>query len=269
MPIHYRAIVEEMKAYLRVLRRRRAMPETKFVIFSRGRSGSTLLTDLLDSHPQIHCEGELFRHRLLCPRLYLKAKSVLSDADAYGFKLLSYQIWKVQPIRRPTRFVDELHSRGYKVVYLRRKNILRHALSNLYARHSGAFAHRSSGDGVNQEKMSVDLDELVRWMQSSERLAAFEQQALKRVPHLDLCYEDDLQQTHTQQAAVDRVVDYLGLPVADVRTDLIKITPSTISGFVENDAELVRFIASSRYAKHLEDGQQDIGIHDSTPPQIP
>ncbi len=33
------------------------------MLFGRSRSGSTLLKDLLDSHPEIHCDGEpLFIH---------------------------------------------------------------------------------------------------------------------------------------------------------------------------------------------------------------
>ncbi len=32
---------------------------SKFIIFGQGRSGSTLLKQLLDSHPEITCEGEL------------------------------------------------------------------------------------------------------------------------------------------------------------------------------------------------------------------
>ncbi len=34
--------------------------KSKFIIFGQGRSGSTLLMELLDSHPEIKCDSELF-----------------------------------------------------------------------------------------------------------------------------------------------------------------------------------------------------------------
>lgn len=43
-----------------LLGRRLIYPKTKFVIFGQGRTGSTLLTSLLSSHPEITCEGECY-----------------------------------------------------------------------------------------------------------------------------------------------------------------------------------------------------------------
>jgi fatty acid/phospholipid biosynthesis enzyme len=34
-------------------------PSTRFVIFAQGRTGSTLLTSTLDTHPQITCNDEI------------------------------------------------------------------------------------------------------------------------------------------------------------------------------------------------------------------
>src|SRR5690606_25110801 len=35
--------------------------ETRFVVFSQSRSGSSVLADLLDTHPEVYCATEIFR----------------------------------------------------------------------------------------------------------------------------------------------------------------------------------------------------------------
>ena len=51
---------KDMSVYPRALMRGK-LPETRFVVFGLGRSGSTLLCDLLDGHSAIQCDGELFK----------------------------------------------------------------------------------------------------------------------------------------------------------------------------------------------------------------
>lgn len=38
-------------------------PKTRFVLVNNGRSGSTLLVDLLRSHPAIDCQDEILNER--------------------------------------------------------------------------------------------------------------------------------------------------------------------------------------------------------------
>ena len=40
------------------------MEKNNFIIFGQGRSGSNLLRTLLNSHPQIYCDIEIFNHNL-------------------------------------------------------------------------------------------------------------------------------------------------------------------------------------------------------------
>ena len=49
-------------------------PPTKFVIFGRGRSGSTLLVSLLNSNPDIHCDGEILSRKKLFPEKVIHSK---------------------------------------------------------------------------------------------------------------------------------------------------------------------------------------------------
>ena len=54
---------------------KKGAPENKVVIFSSGRSGSTLLVELLNSFPSVHCDPELLKRKLVSPLKLIKAKS--------------------------------------------------------------------------------------------------------------------------------------------------------------------------------------------------
>lgn len=247
-----RGLTTEAKTYVKFLVSRRHVAGTKFLIFGAGRSGSSLLVDLLDSHPQIRCEGEILHHRVLFPRLYVSCRAATAAQDAYGFKLLSYQLRQVQKMHDPGLFLQRLHESRWKIIYLVRRNILRRALSNLYARHRQKFHARRDERPTEAVRMPVDVSELLSWMEGMERLNRFEQQLLSDLPHLHIVYEDDLQDSHDHQPTVDRIFLYLGLPSARVKSNLVKATPRDLSDFVANHEELVQFVNDSLYSEYLE-----------------
>ena len=61
----------------------------RFVVHSLGRSGSTLLTDLLAAHPQIECDGEILSHPVLIttPERLVRDRARLFPSKCYGFKM--------------------------------------------------------------------------------------------------------------------------------------------------------------------------------------
>ena len=85
------------------------LPKKKFIIFGWGRSGSILLVSLLDSHNKIHCDGEILHNPVLSPHLQIKLCASRCHKPIYGFKLLTYQIKQVQQIKKPCKFVRQLH----------------------------------------------------------------------------------------------------------------------------------------------------------------
>src|SRR4030095_16137361 len=70
-------------------------PQKKFVIYTRGRTGSTVLTDLINSHPDIFCDAEIFNFiycntKVLFPRAYIKScskRASIYKKKVYGFKV--------------------------------------------------------------------------------------------------------------------------------------------------------------------------------------
>lgn len=226
-------------------------PTTRFVLFGPGRSGSTLLVSLLDSHPDIYCEDEILHDPVLFPLRYVRCRARLSSKDVYGFKLLSYQLQTVQKRITPVLLLRELDRADFKIVYLSRRNALRHALSNLYARRTQVFHHRITDGELVRPRVHIDLQELITWMEGLERTRNFEIEALRGFDYLPLVYEDDLENSACHQQAVDRLTQYLGISSASVATEMVKITGKHLADTVENYEELVEFISRTRYAEFL------------------
>ena len=242
---------EEFGVYLKGLLKAGERPEKKFVIFGRGRSGSTLLVRLLNSHPDIHCDGELLHDKVAFPMLYVQSKAVYSEKPVYGFKLLSYQLVSVQDMRKPTHFLKDLHERGYRVIYLRRENLLYHALSNIGARRRGRFHQRVGDRYLEQEKMHVDVKEVLKWMRGSDHLRKLEEEILKETPHLSLTYESHLSVHENHQTTFDKICRFLNLKTSSVSADLVKLMPRKLEEIVENCEELCDSLRNTEYGWYI------------------
>lgn len=246
---YYLGYAYELAQHLRPAPRQ-AAPERRFVLFARGRSGTTLLLSLLDRHPAAACDGEILRRRARHPRGLIEAREALTTPPVYGFKLLSYQLRSLQthwPNRRA--LLEGLVNDGFRVIYLRRRNLLRHALSGLYAEHRRRW-HQTS-EAASHERFSIDRSDLFRWLDGSTQLARFEQRMLEALPHLALTYEDDLEDAAVHARTLHRVTGWLGLDPIDPQTTLQRTTPRRLDAFVDNAAEVRRWVAASPYARFL------------------
>ncbi|MDJ0634985.1 MAG: hypothetical protein QNJ34_17480 [Xenococcaceae cyanobacterium MO_188.B29] len=227
-----------------------SLPPKRFVIFGKGRSGSTLLVGLMNSLDQVHCDNEILHNLVPFPRLYIDACASRSQSLVYGFKLLSYQIKSVQPIKKPQEFLYNLNQSGYKIIYLKRHNLLRHALSNIYARQK-QFQYRV-GQIKKDTTIQVSIEDVLQWIANSERLSEYESNLLQDIPHLSLSYEDNLLNNSSHQATIDKICALLNIPSMPAKTNLVKSTPSQLSDLVANYEELEQAIKASKYSHFLQ-----------------
>jgi LPS sulfotransferase NodH len=222
-----------------------------FVVFCRGRDGSTLLVDLLNQLPGVHCDGEILHDPVLAPRLYVQGRQSLAPGQAYGFKLLSSQLTHIQRVTDAGAFLRHLDRSGYRIIYLKRWNRLRVVLSNFYARHRGGYHHNSADGTPEMTRMTVDVDELHYWLREDEHRGRNEEAALSGLRLLDLVYERDLQRADAHQNTVDRVAEYLGVQSAPVNPGLARLTSDDLAEFVSNHDEVVRFVEGTEYKRYL------------------
>lgn len=230
--------------------------DARFVIYCRGRDGSTLLVDLLNQLPEVHCDGEILHARVLAPRLYVRCCQSIAEGKAYGFKLLSHHLTHIQRLSDPSPFLRHLDSSGYKIIHLRRWNLLRQVLSALYVRHRGGYAggyqhHRSADGAPGVTQMTVNVEELNYWLRESERRARNEDATLSGLRSLDLVYERDLQRAEDHQSTVERAADYLGVRPVPVKPGLARLTTDDLAEFVSNHEEVVRFVEQTDYRRFL------------------
>ncbi|MFB6230721.1 MAG: hypothetical protein ABEL04_06140 [Salinibacter sp.] len=231
-----------------------ALPAPRFILFGRGRSGTTALLSMLDDVPALHCEGEVLHNYVPYPYRHVLGRSARAAAPGYGCKILSYQVQDVQnALEHPASFIDRLWNEGgFQILYLRRANLLRHALSNIRARREQF--HKKKDDTPDEARaLRVDPDHVMEWIRSSEALGAYEERLLEGVPHLSLTYEEHIRDPDVHQATVDEICASLGVESAPIESSYRKIAPPSVREGVANYDELVRRLRGTPYEKYLEE----------------
>ncbi|MEX0874356.1 MAG: hypothetical protein WD646_13060 [Actinomycetota bacterium] len=229
-----------------------------FCIVTNGRSGSSLLVDLLDSQPRIWCDEELFSVWRDMPRLYVRGRlhgARYRGYQAYGFKLntlgLAEQFLSTSPKGGPVRLLRHLAADGFAFIHLRRRNLLRQAISALRAE-EGRFHYRTS-DEIPTKRLEIDVPTVLGLMTRFEVHDAGLATIYEAVPHATFWYEDDLADPERQHATVEAVCKLLGLPVHPSSTELRKVGGSPLEQEVANFDELTASVRITRFARFLDD----------------
>ena len=104
----------------------------RFVILFEGRAGSTYLTELLNSHPNIRAHMEILgplRNDLPIAQLQRTRKTLMAPIigrfGAVGFKT------KLRILTDSKAFAELLKELGVKIINLQRKNKVKEALSEI------------------------------------------------------------------------------------------------------------------------------------------
>ncbi|MEM8886479.1 MAG: hypothetical protein AAGD28_00735 [Bacteroidota bacterium] len=245
----------ELFTYLSYPLRKRSTPKGKFVIFGTGRSGSTLLVNLLNSNTNIFCDNEIYHRKVMFPFLYLRFRSILGNKSVYGFKCLTYHLGLslgLDTEEEKKEYLEKLVEKGYKIIYLRRHNIFRQGMSNLYARYKNQF-HSNAQAGVRNKgkKMPVEISELKKWMGALDDQAQVEARLLENIPHLKISYEDDLAIPESHPETFQKLSGFLGINFEVPETQLRKVTPKSLDSFIENSDEVIQFLHDNGYESYL------------------
>jgi LPS sulfotransferase NodH len=220
--------------------------QIRFVLFGQGRTGSKLLVELLHSHPDIHCDGEVlngfywnrFSRRLLLPlwRYHplplFRRNARNSHSMAYGFKLFN------DHIRWPHRVLSSLYGEGWRIIHRQRRDLVAQTISGEVARQTRRW-HRHSGNTVAPTFITIDPNEFSADLQKRLTRSAQIEQLLADIPHLDITYEDDLADPADWEPLSVRLLDYLGTPVLPLTTRMVKTWEQPYSEMILNYAELM------------------------------
>ena len=247
------ARAEEVQTYFRSLFAQRpddARPP--FVIFAQGRSGSRLLVDLLNSHPDIICEREILYHRRLLPVRYAIGREAATRPDTvYGFKVKIYQLEYVQNYESAADFLDALTDRNWKLVHLWRQDIFRQCISARMAWQKNLWhANDQKQDQVDQT-VHMDAEKLASEMRSRIQYREQEKAILDGREHLEINYEEDLSTPQAQQRTLNDIFEYLGLDAHPVSTNMKKTSKRHLSDQISNYDEVIETVAKQGLAQYL------------------
>jgi hypothetical protein len=219
------------------------------VIFGQGRTGSSLLRSLLNSHPAVRCEGEILADRVEDPVAFVERLAATSTKPVFGFKVKIYQLTDAQQTD-PRAFLDELRKRSYRIVYLRRNNLLRHAISNEFAEARSSYHDRSEGP---RPSLTIDPQKLIGVMQRRRAHLDREAAILTDFEHVMVEYESDLLHPGRHQPTADRLFAYLGLGSAPVGTDLSRSVSGSLADRIANYDDLAAALTGTEFGVFLSD----------------
>jgi len=242
----------ELRSRLQNALGNKKVPEKKFVIFTSGRSGSTLLVDLLNSSPAIQCDDELLKRRVAFPISLVRSFEQQSEQSIYGFKLLSYQLLNVQTgIKDKKRFLDKLiYQEGYQLIHLSRDNKAKQALSIIYAFYRGQWHNQQGSKQKEAKRFELNPDTYLHFLEELQVLEAFEREMVRNFEHLSLTYEQDLRQPEQYEKSMQRVSEYLGVEIVRPETNLKKVTPSRLSDMISNQEALIEAVRNSPFEEY-------------------
>lgn len=238
-----------------------------------GRSGSTVVADLLGQHPQVRWEGEIYQ-RIFNAREYPDhSLPPITDVDAvdfaeecsngalgryYGFEVKFFHL-RILGAELST-YLEELDKRleNLQIIVLRRKNTLRVVVSTLVARKTGIWhlkgRARPSPGSVRLDPEAVFVNransKLVDLLEECARDFALLDELLAQRRALRLSYEEDV--AHDPRRAYERICAHLELPPRRVKVRLSRTYPYVLHELIENYDDIEALLRGSAFEWMLQ-----------------
>lgn len=229
-----------------------------FIIVSQARSGSSLLAEMLNSHSNIHCDGEIFNRKKVqkkwgklglliadyWPELILWYQSRKKKKKYYGFKLL------VNQIKNPEKFIDSLHKKGFIILDLRRNNVIKKAFSAAISVTTGRWSVQRKEDRSNTP-IEINPDLLLQRIALIEKENKRQDKLVAEKNSIRILYETDLMDEEKQANFSKHFCEQIQLPIEPMQAECIKTDEKPLEDRITNYHELINLIQNSRFAHYL------------------
>ncbi len=222
---------------------------TRYVILFIGRDGSTYLSGLLASHPNIEQFGERFgamrkngkgtKEQLDWARNFF-TPGWIGRTAAVGFKT------KIRDVLDPDGFARLLTTKRCHIIEMRRRNRIKAVVSEFYA----ARLFKASGkwnlykEADRQPSIAIDPDEFDVWLKEREAAEAQMESYVRQLgrPTLRIVYEDLLIDT---DAVLRNIFDFLRVQPKELAGRTLKHTSDNLRDVIVNFDELrARYVGS-------------------------
>jgi LPS sulfotransferase NodH len=234
-------------------------PKTRFVVFGSNRSGSALLEKLLKGHllkQQLHQVDPGAFPRLLAqprhfPLWYIHFQAIQSQSACYGFKLSIDDLLQTQRMSAPAEFLAILHRQGYRVLYVRRCHLLRHAIALLKAQDIPTEQGGTQGTlprRLKRQPMYVSVPRLMDMLAHLENQRLEEAAMLAQVPYLELTYETDLLDPNAYSATAEKVAQFLEISIERLSIPKLSLVHQQLDDLILNHQEVYQALEKSDFA---------------------
>jgi len=231
--------------------------QRRIAIFAQGRTGSTVLEDLIAStgyvraHREVFDRSEAVHPEVFSPLRYIRGLSKKQSPEGFIFHIKVYHLTLRNRPVRPDSFLENLYADGWTIIHLRRRNKVRHALSSLVAEHRGGYLKTDDRD--EDITITVDLDRLVEIVEERIEFAEQEDSALSNVDYHDVVYEDNLRDSGDHQATVNDICEYISEESRKADTKYEKINRRTNKELIKNYDEFRQTVHAHGWEDMLEE----------------
>jgi LPS sulfotransferase NodH len=234
----------------------------KVALFHVGRSGSTVLGDLLYQDKRLFWDGEVIRQfirehehaGLEQTSAYIRQRTRLAgNGRIYGCEIKPFHIQLAGVTL--DGFVAELERAGFtRFIVLERRNYLRKIVSSLIAAQTERW-HNSSYEKAEHASVTIDpacieIDDTASSLLDTLDTYAGEFARLREVLEgrnlLWLSYEEDI--SNDPRCAYAKVCEFLALPPGKVATRYAKTNPWPLAELIDNYREIRDVLEGTPYA---------------------
>lgn len=226
--------------------------QRRLLIFGLGRTGSTVLEDLLQSTGYFKAHGELFNPSEPLqndPVQYFIEKANQCGDKHFISHVKLYEMESVDQSGMSKRdFLEALLGHGWQIIYLTRTNKLKHNLSS-YRAHETSIFHTEKV--LPPVAMTIDCFKFKHGVKHLISWGNEERELLNGLPYLEIEYERHLENGLSHQSAVKTILDYVGLPHRIAQTKHKKVLRGDLKSLISNYDEFVEEMTLNGFGEYL------------------
>lgn len=225
-----------------------------FMVLDIGQSGGMHLANWFYAHKEITFQENILAQPVRFPRLSVYQRVRQSNSKVYGFSATVEQLCQVQHISNPNQFLQDLVRGGCRIIYLNRKDALRHAIATLRA-HSINYRFGTPETRSKFKPFIVDVSELIACLHYFDNQRVEAKAVLHDVAHMSLTYEEDLIDPNCYQATAQRLSSFLDVSKIEPVGNSVKLVHRQMEDIVANYDELKAGLENSDYGYLLSDNK--------------
>ena len=226
-----------------------------FVILFEGRTGSSYLTEHLDSHPNIRAHMEILGPLKNDPPIAQLQRTrktlmppVIGRHGAVGFKT------KLRILTDPDAFAELLKKLRVKIIYMQRRNKVKEALSEIT---SNILKQKIDNYNIYDESQRVgaihvdlkDFDWTIRFREEMDgKLNSYVSNL--QLPTLPVFYEDLLLDLKKE---LRRIFSFLSVPYKKTGSKMQKHTQDDLRQALSNYDEIKAYYTSTKYQNMFDE----------------